>query len=71
MIANPEKFHLITLTNSRNDTLNLNFNIGNKTIQPEKWVKLLGVKIDNRLNFDEHLKDLCNKASAQLNALCF
>ena len=25
--------------------------------------KLLGVKIDNKLNFDDHVKSLCKKAS--------
>ena len=31
--------------------------------------KLLGVKIDNKLNFDLHINDKCKTASGQLNAL--
>ena len=31
--------------------------------------KFLGVKIDNELNFNSHVSDLCKNASAQLNAL--
>ena len=39
------------------------------TIQSEQYVKLLGVTIDNKLNFEKHVSDLCRTASAQLNAL--
>ena len=34
-----------------------------------KVVKLLGVKIDSKLHFDEHISDLCKKASQKLHAL--
>ena len=30
---------------------------------------LLGITIDNRLSFDDHISKLCNKASMQLNAI--
>ena len=41
-----------------------------KILKSEPWVKLLGIKIDNKLKFDLHIiADLCNKASGQLNAL--
>ena len=29
----------------------------------------LGVKLDNRLTFDEHVSDLCKKASGKIYAL--
>ena len=32
-------------------------------------VTLLGITIDNRLSFDDHISKLCNKASMQLNAI--
>ena len=32
-------------------------------------VKLLGVTIDNKLNFDEHVTKLCKKASQKIHAL--
>ena len=32
------------------------------TIMSEKKVKLLGIHIDNRLNFDYHISQLCKKA---------
>ena len=30
-------------------------------------VKLLGIKLDNELNFDPHITDLCKKAATQLS----
>ena len=33
-------------------------------------VTLLGIKIDDKLNFDEHVSNFCVKASRQLNAIC-
>ena len=63
--ANPDKFHLILNVN-RNDILIeiQQFKIFNSNAQ-----KLLGIKVDNNLSFDEHVRDLCNKASQKLHAL--
>ena len=41
-----------------------NFNIFNS-----KSEKLLGITIDNKLTFDEHVSKLCTKASQKLHAL--
>ena len=59
MIANPEKFHSIILTTNKADNEDLELNIGDKTIKTEQNVKLLGVTIDNKLNFDKHITDVC------------
>ena len=48
MMANPEKFQLMILNNN---TINKSIVINNKTIEPFKSVKLLGLTIDNKLNF--------------------
>jgi hypothetical protein len=32
-------------------------------------VKLLGIDIDYQLNFNYHIKNICRKASQQLNVL--
>ena len=61
MIANPEKFHSIILTTNKADNEDLELNIGDKTIKTEQNVKLLGVTIDNKLNFDKHIIDVCRK----------
>jgi hypothetical protein len=38
-------------------------------IECETEVKLLGVTIDFKLNFNEHISNICKKASRQLNVL--
>ena len=38
-------------------------------IKSEETVKLLGVTLDNKLNFDTHISNLCKKAATQLNVL--
>ena len=37
-------------------------------IQPEKVVKLLGINIDEKLNFSIHTEEICKKAGRQLSA---
>ena len=44
-------------------------NIGTDVIQNESSVKLLGIIIDNKLNFNEHVRKMCKKASKKLHAL--
>ena len=43
--------------------------IGNDVITSETSVKLLGVTIDNKLNFNEHVDNICKKANNKLQAL--
>ena len=38
--------------------------INEKEIASENTVRLLGVKIDHKLSFDEHISDLCRKLNA-------
>ena len=40
-----------------------------KSIQSEENVKLLGVTLDYKLNFDQHISNICKKAASQLNVL--
>ena len=64
MKANSDKSHLL-LSSSTASTANINGDIV-KNLESEK---LLGVAIDYKLNFEEHLSKVCNKASQKLNAL--
>ena len=32
-------------------------------------IKLLGIYLDHRLNFEKHISEICRKAASQLNAL--
>ena len=44
-------------------------NIGNKQIIESNIVKLLGISIDFKLSFNDHLNNICKKALNKLNAL--
>ncbi len=69
MIANPEKFHALLVRKDRKDTLHDLLFTQAGEITSEKSVRLLGVEIDNKLNFDIHISNLCRKAATQLNVL--
>ena len=64
MKANPGKYHL-PLSGSDSSKII----IGNKIISSSKCKKPLWIKIDNNLNFKEHISSLCKKASQKINAL--
>ena len=57
------------LLEKRNENNQSCLNINNQTIKTTNCVKLLGVNIDSKLNFDSHMSDPCKKGSTQLNAL--
>ena len=63
MKANSDKSHLL-LSTSTSSTANINGDI----IKNSESEKLLGVMIDYKLNFEEHLSKVCDKASQKLNA---
>ena len=62
--SNADKFHVLISTNKP-----VSVNIGNYTIENSRCEKLLGVKIDANLNFNDHISDLCKKASRKIHAL--
>ena len=65
MKANPDKFHIIL---SNKDEL-LSVKVDNHRVFNRSSEKLLGVTIDSKLTFDEHVSSLCKKASQKLHAL--
>ena len=48
---------------------NVVVNIGNETIESTNSIDLLGIKIDSKLNFSEHVSILCKKGNQKLHAL--
>ena len=62
MMANPGKFQFMILSKN---TINQSIAINNKTIESLKSVKLLGLTIDNKLNFGIHINNICKVASAK------
>ena len=69
MISNPEKFHAILLRKNQTNTSGEQININGKMIKSEETIKLLGVTLDYRLDFDPHISNICKKAAAQSNVL--
>ena len=65
MKTNSDKYHL--LINNTKESFQIK--IGNETVGNSKYEKLLGVKVDHELSFNEHVSSLCKKTSQKLNAL--
>ena len=64
--TNPVKFQgMVIQWNGIIDMLK--FNIANILIAAQQHVKLLGVHIDNKLNFDFHISVICQRASQHIN----
>ena len=64
MKSNDDKCHLIVCNQDY-----VSITLGKETIKNSNSVELLGIKIDAKLNFTEHVTDLCKKANQKLHAL--
>ena len=64
MKGNTDKFHLLL---SRNESSEIH--IGDSIIDGSTCKKLLGIKTDSKLCFDDHIQDLRNKVYRKLQAL--
>ena len=69
MKVNVSKFQSIVLK-PKGVIPDVEFRVSGHSLKPVSCVKLLGVKIDERLTFDDHISVLCAKASHQISALC-
>ena len=68
MQANPGKFQFLAISSSNSQRYRLSL-INETEIESEPYVKALGVFIDHKLKFTEHISAICKKAARQLNAL--
>ena len=64
MKANADKCHLLVTRDTDVTT-----KIGELDVKDSREVELLGVKIDGKLSFENHVSSLCKKASQKLHAL--
>ena len=70
MKPNSDKCHLIVVNNKNiNYTSNNYVYLDNEFLQNEDTVDLLGIKIDKKLGFDEHVNSLLKKGNQKLHAL--
>ena len=68
MEANPSKFQVLIANEKPEKPFSIS--IKGSQIYGEPFVKLLGVLLDNRLSFNEHVSTICRKAGHQLNHRC-
>ncbi len=66
MSANPSKFQIMFL--GLKDKNKIFLSMKGQLIPASDHVKLLGVKIDNSLKFEIHVKELCKKVNQKVHA---
>ena len=69
MIINPDKFQAIVLDKKKSNLTNIPLTIDNQTIKPVPSVELSGIHLDDKLNFNLHISNICRSAANQLNTL--
>ena len=67
MVLNPDKCSFMLL--GVDDEFQTNLVCGNETLKNSKQEKVLGVTIDNKLNFKTHLLNITKNANIKFNAL--
>ena len=68
MIVNPDKFQAMILRPDKKEN-KFQLNINDSIISSEDSVTLLGIEIDSKLNFKNHVSKICRKVGRQLNAI--
>ena len=66
MILNPNKCHYMCIGKSTESDI---FKFENVFLENSKEEVILGIAIDNKLTFDNHIKSICRKAGQKLSAL--
>ena len=69
MVVNPDKFQAIILDKRKRDHTDEHITVDNQQIKVVSSVKLLGLQLDDKLNFNLHISNICKSAANQLNAL--
>ena len=67
LVLNPGKCHFMLFGIKENEQFDLICN--DITLKHRSQEKILGVAIDNKLSFDEHIVNICKTANKKLNAL--
>ena len=68
MNFNTDKCVYMTVTNKRKFIQN-NYNLNNVALKQKQIIKYLGVNIDNKLTFSQHVQEKCNRETIVLYIL--
>ena len=69
MITNPKRFQAMLVSKRKNTiTADLTISVNDVDMRPNNSVKLLGITLDNKLNFEKHISSTSKSASWRLNA---
>ena len=66
MVANPTKFQAMFL--GRHD-IQLKINVHSREIAVQSFVKLLGIQVNNKLTFNDHVSTICKKSGNVINLM--
>ena len=69
--ANPDKFQTFTINprNVSSNQQNQDIVLNGKVVKNNDQIELFGVKVDDGLNFSNHISELCKKASRKVGVL--
>ena len=69
MIINPDNFPAIFLDGNKSNFRNIPLTLDNQAIKSFPSADLLGINLDDNLNFNLHVTNIFRSAANQLNAL--
>ena len=69
MIINQDKFQSIILDKKKSNLTNILLTIDEQTIKSVPLVELLGIHLDDKLNFNLHISNICRSVANKLNVL--
>ena len=69
LLANKDKFQAIFLAPRAKDTSETRVTVDHEEIECLNFLKLLGVVLDNKLNFRDYVKLMCSKANSKTGVL--
>ena len=69
--ANPSNFQFMLLSSSNIHKCNISLCVDDMNVKPEPHVKILGVFLDDKLSFNQHVSIRCTKSARQLKTLAW
>ena len=68
MVVNQDKFQAIALDKRKRDHIDERITVDNRQIKVVSSVKRLGLQLDDKLNSNLHISNICKSGANQLNA---